>query len=256
MDSEPDRELQVIREQTHQTRAHLAEKLEALESQISQTVSGVTTAVENVQSTFTDVTTAVESVAGKVTDTVSSLTESVAGTVSNLSETVSGTVNSVTDTVTSMTDTVTNVTQSLDPTPKIQAAPWTAVGLAVAAGFAGGYIFGGPRRSFGAPPTSYGEAPAAPAPTPSYTNGRNGSSNGHQQATAFDAVGGTLGEIGEAARSLGVSAIMGVVARLAESAVPEAMKNDVTGALDKLKTRLGGHHDVPPDFLNALTGKR
>lgn len=249
MDSEPDRELQVIREQTHQTRAHLAEKLEALESQISQTVSGVTTAVENVQSTFTDVTTAVESVAGKVTDTVSSLTESVAGTVSNLSETVSGTVNSV-------TDTVTNVTQSLDPTPKIQAAPWTAVGLAVAAGFAGGYIFGGPRRSFGAPPTSYGEAPAAPAPTPSYTNGRNGSSNGHQQATAFDAVGGTLGEIGEAARSLGVSAIMGVVARLAESAVPEAMKNDVTGALDKLKTRLGGHHDVPPDFLNALTGKR
>jgi len=250
----------VIRDQTHQTRAQLAEKLEALESQISQTVSGVTTAVENVQSTFTDVTTAVESVAGKVTDTVSSLTESVAGTVTNLTDTVTNLSDSVSGTVTSLSDTVTgtvtSVGEALDVTPKIQAAPWTAVGLAVAAGFAGGYIFGGPRRSFGAPPTSYGEAPAAPAPTPSYSNGRNGSSNGHQQATAFDAVGGTLGEIGEAARSLGVSAIMGVVARLAESAVPEAMKNDVTGALDKLKSRLGGHHDVPADFLNALTGKR
>jgi len=56
----------MIRADAHQTRAQLADKLEALESQVSQTVAGVTSAVETVSHSVAGVTSAVESVASTV----------------------------------------------------------------------------------------------------------------------------------------------------------------------------------------------
>jgi ElaB/YqjD/DUF883 family membrane-anchored ribosome-binding protein len=219
MDSETDRELQVIREQTHQTRAHLAEKLEALESKVSKTVSGVTDAVETVKETVAGVSDAVSTATESVTDVVSNVTESVTDTVENVKETVAETVN------------------ALDVRPYIQKAPFTSVGCAFATGLAAGYFMG--------PPKTNGHAAYTPSSeTAVPTNGHAKESN---QPTTLGAVGDTVSELGGSLRSLGISALFGVVSHLARQALPETMKQDVSTALDKLKTRLGGHHNVNPE---------
>jgi ElaB/YqjD/DUF883 family membrane-anchored ribosome-binding protein len=226
MDSEPDRELQVIREQTHQTRAHLAEKLEALESKVSKTVSGVTDAVETVKDTVAGVSDAVSNATEAVTDVVTNVTESVTGTVENVKETVTDTVN------------------AMDVQPYIRKAPFTAVGCAFATGLAAGYCMG-PSRGNGFVPFNLTGETAVPREADS--------KNGHQTSTTpptsptLGAVGDTISELGGSFRSLGISALMGLVSHLARQAVPEAMKQDVCTALDKLKTRLGGHHNVNPE---------
>jgi len=229
MDSEPDRELQVIRAQTHQTRAHLAEKLEALESKVTKTVSGVTDAVETVKETVAGVSDAVSNATEAVTDVVSNVTESVTGTVENVKETVA--------------DTMT----ALDVRPYIQKAPFTSVGCAFATGLAAGY-FMGPSKGNGIMPFNLTGETAVPR-NAEPTNGHQ-ATNGHETSTmsnTLGAVGDTVSELGGSLRSLGISALFGLVSNLAKQAVPEAMKQDVCTALDKLKTRLGGHHNVNPE---------
>jgi len=231
MDSEADRELQVIREQTHQTRAHLAEKLEALESKVSKTVSGVTNAVETVKETVAGVSDAVSNATEAVTDVVSNVTESVTGTVENVKETVADTVN------------------ALDIQPYIRKAPFTAVGCAFATGLATGFFMGPPKgNGNGFMPFNLTGETAVPRDAES-KNGHQ-ATNGHQTSTmsnTLGAVGDTVSELGGSLRSLGISALFGLVSHLAKQAVPEAMKQDVSTALDKLKTRLGGHHNVNPE---------
>lgn len=219
MDSEPDRELQVIREQTHQTRAHLAEKLEALESKVTKTVSGVTDAVETVKETVAGVSDAVSNATEAVTDVVSNVTETVTGTVENVKETVVETVH------------------ALDVQPYIRKAPFTSVGCAFATGLAAGYCMGPSKGNGHVPSISTGET-AVPT---------RGEAREAQQPTTLGAVGDTISELGGSVRSLGISALFGVVSHLARQAVPEAMKQDVCTALDRLKTRLGGHHNVNPE---------
>jgi ElaB/YqjD/DUF883 family membrane-anchored ribosome-binding protein len=229
MDSEPDRELQVIREQTHQTRAHLAEKLEALESKVSKTVSGVTNAVETVKETVSGVTDAVSNATEAVTDVVSNVTETVTGTVENVKETVVETVH------------------ALDVQPLIRKAPFTSVGCAFATGLAAGY-FMGPAKGNGFAPFNFTGETAVPRDAESKND--HPATNGHQTSTmsnTLGAVGDTLSELTGSFRSLGISALMGLVGHLAKQAVPEAMKQDVCTALDRLKTRLGGHHNVNPE---------
>jgi ElaB/YqjD/DUF883 family membrane-anchored ribosome-binding protein len=231
MDSEADRELQVIREQTHQTRAHLAEKLEALESKVTKTVSGVTDAVETVKETVAGVSDAVSNATEAVTDVVSNVTDSVTDTVENVKETVTDTVN------------------ALDIQPYIQKAPFTSVGCAFATGLAAGY-FMGPSKGNGFMPFNLTGETAVPR-NAEPTNGHQ-ATNGHQNQTSamsntLGAVGDTVSELGGSLRSLGISALFGLVSHLAKQAVPEAMKQDVSTALDKLKTRLGGHHNVNPE---------
>jgi len=224
----------VIREQTHQTRAHLAEKLEALESKVSKTVSGVTDAVETVKDTVAGVTDAVSTATEAVTDVVSNVTESVTGTVENVKETVTETVN------------------AMDVQPYIRKAPFTSVGCAFATGLAAGFFMGPSKGGRSFMPFNLTGETAVPRDAES-TNGHR-ATNGHQTSTTstttsatLGAVGDTLSELGGSVRSLGISALFGLVSNLAKQAVPEAMKQDVFTALDKLKTRLGGHHNVNPE---------
>jgi len=242
MDSEADRELQVIREQTHQTRAHLAEKLEALESKVTKTVSGVTDAVETVKETVAGVSDAVSNATEAVTDVVSNVTEQVTDVVSNVTESVTGTVENV-------KETVAETVNALDVQPYIRQAPFTSVGCAFATGLAAGYFMGSSKGNGFMPFNLTGETAVPRNAEP--TNGHQ-ATNGHQNQTSamsntLGAVGDTVSELGGSLRSLGISALFGLVSNLAKQAVPEAMKQDVSTALDKLKTRLGGHHNVNPE---------
>lgn len=244
MDSEADRELQVIREQTHQTRAHLAEKLEALESKVTKTVSGVTNAVETVKETVAGVSDAVSNATEAVTDVVSNVTEQVTGAVSNVTESVAGTVENV-------KETVAETVNALDIQPYIRQAPFTSVGCAFATGLAAGYFMGPSNGSGnGTSFMPFNLTGQTAVPRDAETKNGHQATNGHQSSTVSNtlgAVGDTLGELGGSVRSLGISALMGLVSHLAKQAVPEAMKQDVCTALDKLKTRLGGHHNVNPE---------
>jgi len=229
----------VIKHQMDATKSSLAEKIGALESQVTETVAGVTGAVSAVSDT-------VSSVTEKVTGTVQSLGETVGGTVSNLTETVSGTVQTVRDT--------------LDITPTVRAHPWSSVGCAVAVGMVGGFLLSSPRpgrssrvsnllglgRAEGAPPQAEPRSYFTPTPTPAPA------SNGHHaEPTALGALGDTVGDLAGTLRSYGISALMGVVSHLVKDAVPEAIRGDVTGALDSLKTKLGGRHNVSPESLTS-----
>jgi len=220
----------VIRADAHQTRAALADKLEALESQVSQTVAGVTSAVETVSNSVAGVTSAVETVASTVTDTVSNVTGKVTDTVQNMTETVSSTVQ--------------NVSQTLDISPRIQEHPWASVGCAFAVGLAGGYLTGSSRAEGAPPPPPY-------TPLAQSFSSPQASHDGHGPSPTYEAVTDAVSDIGGAVKSLGISALMGVVSHLAKSAVPEALRSDICGAMDKLKTRLGGHHDVPADLFET-----
>lgn len=263
MDSATDNDLEVIRAQTRETRAQLAEKIEALESQASQMVAGVTSAVETVQQTVSGATEAVGQVVEKVQETVAGVGDTVSGTVEGVKQSLSDTVG------------------MLDVRPAIQNNPWAAVGCAFAAGLAGGYLLGGPSSTGVAGmlgvggASSVGTAGAAlnnqgwstqdqatgfatahrhgsSGSSSSSSNGNASGGGSSQTSPALGAMGDTLSELGTSARSLGVSALMGLVTQLAKQAVPQAMQQDVCTALDKLKTRLGGHHNVNPEtFLKS-----
>jgi len=246
------------------TRSSLAEKIGALESQVSETVGGVTTAVETVKDTVTGVSEAVSSVSEQVTDTVQNLTSTVTGTVNTLTDSVSGTVNSLTE---SVSGTVQTVKESLDPTPAIQANPWASVGCSVLCGMVAGYLTGGsrhstgysngfnvfgPSRAEGAPPPTYSSSYAPSGPTDHAASASGSGSVADSASAMIGPMGDTLSEIGGAVKSLGISAIMGLVSNLAKDAVPDAIRGDVCGAIDKLKTRLGGRHAVnPSEFFGA-----
>jgi ElaB/YqjD/DUF883 family membrane-anchored ribosome-binding protein len=99
-----DHELEVIRGQMEETRASLADKLEALESQVLGTVHSAT-------------------------ETVSSAVEGAKEVVASVTEGAKNVVETVTETVES-------VKESLSVSRLVDRHPWVSMGVSVAAGFA------------------------------------------------------------------------------------------------------------------------
>jgi len=113
-----DNELEVIRHQMEEKRASLADKLEALESQVLETVHGATAEVSHI----------VE----EVKSTVDTVTDGVQETVETVKETLTEGVQ----------ETVATVKETLNVNDHIRRNPWLAMGGAVAAGIAAGYFLG------------------------------------------------------------------------------------------------------------------
>jgi ElaB/YqjD/DUF883 family membrane-anchored ribosome-binding protein len=192
-----DSELEVIRDQMHQTRASLADKLDALESQVRETVQ--------------------------------STTDAVAGTAETVKEAVEGVSDTVKSTVSGVTETVQSVAEKLDITQYVERAPWLSFGAAVAVGFAGGYLLGGPSRA---------EGVAAEGVTAQPEESFLGSlvPDGLQEGmrTALTGV-----------RGLAVGALMGLVREMVTTSLPAPMHHEVTRLVDQVTTSLGGK---PMDF--------
>lgn len=124
-----------------------------------------------------------EATRGSLASKIGELESTVRETVTSASESVTSTVDTVKEAVSSvvsgMESTVSNVKETFNLHHQFERHPWEALGLAVAAGFAGGMFLGGSRGSttpapvpagsspsFGpnlAPPSSYGAPLAAPA---------------------------------------------------------------------------------------------
>jgi len=218
-----DSELEVIRDQMEETRASLADKLETLEAQVRDTGQSATETVAS---------------------TVENVKETVASTVETVKDSVEGTVETVKSTVDSVTDTVSSAASALDPRPYVQNNPWAAVGAAVGVGFLGGLLAGGSSPSTAEPRQSHWTP--GPSPGPSAAPASAGEESGILSAAkGLLSRDGPFGDVVGKVEGLAVGTLMGYLREMVSTSVPEMWKNDLTGALDNLTTRLGGkviHH--------------
>jgi len=196
------------------TRSQLEEKLEALETQVADTVQTTTEAV---------------------TETV----EAVKDTVEKASETVGDVTDAVKETVATVGETFNLWTQA-------DRHPWVVFGGSVLLGYLGAQLVG---RSNGRT-EEVREEPRAQGP-PSWASAQEGPSRERWQSEApappqpraeqpsrqekswlWDELGRLKG--------LAVGALMGVVRDLAKQAVPEAVGNRVAEEVDNITNHLGG----------------
>lgn len=205
---------EVILKQMEETKASLAEKLEALENQVTNTVENTTEAV---------------------TETV---------------EAVKETVENVTDTV---KETVHTVGEAFNIKRHVERYPWASVGGAVAVGALAGFYLGGlakrhrARNGKAEPATSRGAFETASAPSGG-TPWREPEPSSSPYQASSPAPAEPREESGKSwfweelgrLKSLGLGVLMGTVRDLAARSVPDSIRNKVTEEVDHLTTNLGG----------------
>jgi len=212
---------EMIHQQMEETRSNLAEKLDALESQVSETVQNTTTAVSDT--------------VAAVKDTVENVTDTVKETVEKAAETVQ------------------SVGKVLDLRHQTEQHPWLIFGGSVALGFAAAQLFGGSREKGGSDSRTRASQPNFSALA---ANGSAG--NGHQatesstasQPRAEPATEGPKGWLWEQLgrlKGLAIGSMMGVVREVAGRNLPGSLGQRVAEEVDRLTTHLGG--EPMPDPL-------
>jgi ElaB/YqjD/DUF883 family membrane-anchored ribosome-binding protein len=196
-----DRELEVIHGQMEETRASLADKLEALESQVRGTVQNVS---EAISSTVGGVKEAVQS----VTDTVGTVTDRVSETAGEVKEKVAETVQAVAET--------------FDITRYVEQSPWTAVGVSVAVGFCAAKLLPSTDR--------LAQMATRPSEGPREMFGPEVTSHLKQ---IWDDTRNTV-------QSLAVGTLMGAVREWLTKSVPGEWQGELTRMVDNITNELGG----------------
>jgi ElaB/YqjD/DUF883 family membrane-anchored ribosome-binding protein len=208
-----DDELEVIREQMQETRASLANKLEALETQVLDTVHSAT-------------------------DTVSSAVEGAKEVVSTVTEEAKEVVEKVTETVES-------VKESLSVSRYVEAYPWTSVGVAAAAGFVAAQLLPASRstsgdRSQALPPASRGGYAQSAAPTSSYTPEPSQTPRQEDGSSWTNALSGVFHTAARTVETLAVGTLMGAIKELVTQGLPKDWQGELTRMVDEVTTRFGG----------------
>jgi len=201
-----DNELEVIRDEMEQTRANLADKLGALETQVRETVSGATEAVSS---------------------TVEGVKEVV--------ETVSETVESVTDTF--------NVSRQVEQHPWMAMGAAVATGFVVAQIIGRvSHPAPVPPPAPAAPelplqPVAQAQ-PAAPREQPEEPKKESGLM--HSLESMLPDMKGVMNTLVGSLGGLAVGSVMGVIRELAANGLPQEWKGEVTKLVDQVTTQLGG----------------
>jgi len=210
-----DNELEVIRDEMEETRASLASKLEALETQVRETVSGAS-------------------------ETVTSTVEGVKDVV----ETVSETVSSVTDTL--------NISKQVEEHPWAALGIAIAAGF-VASQLFGGSSPAPAAQPPPQPPQPLPNLEPIPAPA-AHTQPATFSTPPAQPKEQSEGIAGMLpslesllpdmsGAIQTAitgVSSLAVGTLMGVVREVAVNGLPAEWQQELTRVVDQMTTQLGG----------------
>jgi ElaB/YqjD/DUF883 family membrane-anchored ribosome-binding protein len=207
-----DDELEVIREQMDQTRASLADKIEALESQVRETVQ-------------------------TATDTVTSAVDGAKEVVSSVTEGAKEVVEKV-------TETVENVKESLSVSRYVEQYPWASLGVATVAGFLAGQflptvrdITGGNR---GRTSASGGYSPTSTQASSFQTRPGTSERSGSQESKTWGALHELWNTALSTVESLAVGTLMSAIKEAAQRSIPEEWKNEVTRMIDEATTKLGG----------------
>ena len=214
-----DNELEVIRDEMEQTRANLADKLGALETQVRETVSGATEAV-------------------------SSTVEGVKDVVSSVSETVE----SVTETF--------NVSKQVEQHPwmALGAAVATGFVLAQVISRSGGPAHGAPQPSQSyvppqpAPEPARWEQPQTPRQEePGIVDRLESMVPEGMKDSLKGAMNTAVGTLG----GLAVGGLMAVIREMASGHLPQEWKGDATKFIDQVTAQLGGQ-TLDPAHSNSL----
>jgi len=194
----------VIRDEMEQTRANLADKLGALETQVRQTVSGAT--------------------------------EAVSSTVEGVKEVVS----SVSETVETVTETF-NVSKQVERHPWMAMGAAVATGFVVAQVISRATSSSAPAPAYepaATPPTSFAAAaPSRPAAAPSHDHDHGLM---HSLGSLMPDVSGVMNTVVSSLGGLAVGGLMGVIREMASRELPDAWKGDVTKLIDQITDQLGG----------------
>jgi len=216
----------VIRDEMEQTRASLADKLGALETQVRETVSG---AAEAVNSTVEG-----------VKEAVSSVSDGVKEVVGSVSETVESVTESVTDTF--------NV-------PKhVENNPWLAFGAAVAAGVVLSQLTrmvhlpaphpaASPERT---PDPRAAFVPAQPPPQQHEESILGSVGSGAIEAIEgmMPDVKGVMNTVVSGLGGMAVGTVMNVIRELATESVPEQWKGEVSKLVNQVSDQLHVGHNL------------
>jgi len=200
----------VIRDEMEQTRASLADKLGALETQVRETVVGAK--------------------------------EAVSSTVEGVKEAVGSTVEGVKEAVGTVTDTVGAVTEQLSITKQVEEHPWIAVGAAVAAGFVAAQVLdrmGPPSLApAGSSSPSLSDLPLQPV----RSNGSHAEAkkDGGVLESMLPDLGGVTRTLLSSASGLAFNSLFGVIRELVARELPQEWKGEVNKLVDQVASQLGG----------------
>jgi len=190
----------VIRDEMEQTRANLAEKLGALESQVRETVSGAT-------------------------DAVSSTVEGVKDVVS-----------SVTETVDTVTETF-NVSKQVEQHPWMALGASVATGFVIAQVLDRATRPSPPSH---APATNGSAAQAASWSAPPQPEPRHEHPVMDSLKSMMPDMGGVMNTVVSSLGGLAVGSLMGVIREFASQGLPKEWQGDVTKLIDQVTSQLGG----------------
>jgi ElaB/YqjD/DUF883 family membrane-anchored ribosome-binding protein len=209
-----DSKLEVIRDEMEETRANLANKLEALETQVRQTVSS---ASETVSDTVEDV----KAVVGNVTETVGNVTETL------------------------------NISKHVEQNPWVAMGIAVAAGFVAAQVFSGrgqqapAYPPAPPQPPQPATP----QTPSYQAPqSQSQPQQSQGGILGSLESMMPD-MNGVMGTAITGLSGLAIGTVMGVVREFVADAVPQEWKSELTRMIDDVNTKLGGKTLQVPTFV-------
>jgi len=196
----------VIRDEMEMTRANLAEKLEALETQVRETVSGAT--------------------------------EAVSSTVEGVKDVVS----SVTETVESVTEKF-NVSRQVEQHPWMAFGAAVATGFVLAQVVsrvsASNHFAPAPAAPPADLPLQSVTAPRAAAAPPHHEPGVM-HSIGHSLESMLPSASGMMKMVAGPLGELAIGGLMGVIREMASQHLPPAWQGDATRLIDQVTAQLGG----------------
>jgi ElaB/YqjD/DUF883 family membrane-anchored ribosome-binding protein len=235
-----DHESEVIQQQMRQTRQALSEKLECLEDKVMGTVKSVTSTVDSVTAAARDTVNAAKET---VQDTLQTARQTVHETVASAQETMHGAVDAM--------------RHSLDLQRHVQERPWTMMGASFAAGFLGGYVW--QRAPQPAAMEVRGPAQAGARKPRSATPNGHGKRDGARTAPSRvrEALSGMVDTFApELAKlkSLGVSALVGVIRDVVSRSVPETVAPRLEEVIDEITAKLGGEPIPGPVVPGLVAG--
>jgi len=204
-----DNELEVIRDEMEQTRANLADKLGALETQVRETVTGAK--------------------------------EAVSSTVEGVKEAVSSTVEGVKEAVGTVSETMGTVAETFDVTKQVDRHPWAAMGAAVAAGFVAAQLIDRMGRPSSPAPTA--AAPSLsdlPLQSSRFSEPPAAKKEGGLLESMMPDLNGVMNTMLSSLGGLAVNSLFGVIRQLAARELPEEWKGEVGKIVDQVASQLGG----------------
>jgi len=203
-------------------------------------------------------------------DKLGALENQVRETVTSASDTVNSTVEGVKEVVGTVSETVDSVTETLNFPKQIEQHPWVALGLAVAAGCAAGYLLSGssqPRYEPQPRPEPPRPQPmpdlhlqqSSPAYTPAYTPAPSltppakeekkdeSPSLAAQAASMLPGLESLIPDLKEVSNTvvtglggLAVGSVMSFIRELASQNLPQEWKGEISNLVDQVTRELGG----------------